>query len=116
MAKVHNTKSFILHLAVMVVVIIGTIDAEKCQSGRISAYSYPVEPFYPVTETVIFDPPFSDTPSVMYALNFIDVNYAENFRVNSSLLYVDKYQAQLQMSTWHDTKLYGIGLSWMACP
>lgn len=86
------------------------------QSGNIRAFDYPQAPKYPVRETIQFDPPFDETPAMMYALNFIDVNYAENFRVNSSLMYVDRYRAQLQMSTWHDTKLYGIGLSWMACP
>ena len=86
------------------------------QSGSIRAFDYPQAPKYPVRETIQFDPPFDETPAMMYALNFIDVNYAENFRVNSSLIYVDRYRAQLQMSTWHDTKLYGIGLSWMACP
>lgn len=86
------------------------------QSGSIGAYNYPQAPEYPVKEIIIFDPPFDEKPQMMYGLNFIDVNYAENFRVNSSLVYIDKFQAILQMSTWHDTKLYGVGLSWMACP
>lgn len=86
------------------------------QSGSIGAYNYPQAPEYPVKEIIIFDPPFDKKPQMMYGLNFIDVNYAENFRVNSSLVYIDKFQAILQMSTWHDTKLYGVGLSWMACP
>lgn len=86
------------------------------QSGSIGAYNYPQAPEYPVKEIIIFDPPFDEKPQMMYGLNFIDVNYAENFRVNSSLVHIDKFQAILQMSTWHDTKLYGVGLSWMACP
>ncbi|XP_078338893.1 uncharacterized protein LOC144627021 [Crassostrea virginica] len=115
MAKSQTMAKIVIQLSVLVLGI-GSVVNGKCQSGNIRAFDYPQAPKYPVRETIQFDPPFDETPAMMYALNFIDVNYAENFRVNSSLIYVDRYRAQLQMSTWHDTKLYGIGLSWMACP
>lgn len=115
MAKKQSMLNGVLHIAVILVAF-GSAAHAKCQSGSVGAYDYPQAPEYPVKEIVVFDPPFDEKPQMMYGLNFIDVNYAENFRVNSSLVYIDRYQAVLQMSTWHDTKLYGVGLSWMACP
>lgn len=115
MAKKQSMLNGVLHIAVILVAF-GSAAHAKCQSGSVGAYDYPQAPEYPVKEIVVFDPPFDEKPQMMYGLNFIDVNYAENFRVNSSLVYIDRYQAVLQMSTWHDTKLYGVGLSWMVCP
>ncbi|XP_062568284.1 uncharacterized protein LOC134230472 [Saccostrea cucullata] len=86
----------------------------KCESGEVDMYQYPESPF-PINKTITFKEPFSATPSVMYGITMIDINYAENKRARIKLLGSNETEFTVWMGTMHDTKLFGLGMRWMAC-
>ncbi|XP_061164937.1 uncharacterized protein LOC133173884 [Saccostrea echinata] len=86
----------------------------RCESGEVDMYQYPDSPF-PANKTIEFKKPFTATPSVMYGITMIDINYAENKRAKIELLGSNETAFTVWMGTMHDTKLYGLGMRWMAC-
>lgn len=52
----------------------------------------------------------------MYAIKMLDLNYAENTRAAVELKNLTNHEFTLEMKTIHDTQMYGLGVTWMACP
>lgn len=52
----------------------------------------------------------------MYAIKMLDLNYAENTRAAVELKNLTNQEFTLEMKTVHDTQMYGMGVTWMACP
>ncbi|XP_061164363.1 uncharacterized protein LOC133173400 [Saccostrea echinata] len=86
-----------------------------CQFGEIEYAGYPVSPF-PIRKTIVFDRPFAERPAFIYGIKMLDVNFAENTRAVVELDHLNNTQFTLILSTFHDTKMYGLGATWMACP
>ena len=84
------------------------------ESGEVNEYEYPKSPF-PVNKTIDFQQPFAAKPSIMYGITMLDMNYAENKRAKIKLLRSDPASFTVWLGTMHDTKLYGLGMRWMAC-
>ncbi|XP_062568285.1 uncharacterized protein LOC134230473 [Saccostrea cucullata] len=86
-----------------------------CQFGEMEYAGYPVSPF-PIRKTIVFDKPFAERPAFMYGIKMLDVNFAENTRAVVELEHLNRTQFTLILKTLHDTKMYGLGATWMACP
>ncbi|XP_048776161.1 uncharacterized protein LOC125680533 [Ostrea edulis] len=94
---------------------IGCATSAMCQSGELEFFSYPESPF-PQQRTIKFKRPFNDRPVVMYCMRMIDSHYNLNTRANIRLLWVRPERFSLRITAAHDSQLYGLGVSWMACP
>lgn len=84
------------------------------ESGEEDEQGFPVSPF-PINRTIQFQTPFVVKPSVIYGITMLDINYAENNRAKIQLLGVERSNFTVWMGTMYDTKLYGLGIRWMAC-
>lgn len=84
------------------------------ESGDEDEQGFPVSPF-PIIRTIQFKTPFVAKPSVMYGITMLDINYAENNRAKIQLMGVEKSNFTVWMGTMYDTKMYGLGMRWMAC-
>ena len=62
-----------------------------------------------------FDPEFTSDPVMTYGIVSFDINFQENPRIVVDLLMLNRSMARIRMDKVHDTKLYGVGISWMAC-
>lgn len=85
------------------------------QYGEVEYKGYPFSPF-PISKTVVFNSPFEQEPAFMYGIRMLDINYAENTRASVELLKLTRTEFTLSLKTMHDTKMYGLGVTWMACP
>lgn len=85
------------------------------QFGELLYKGYPFTPF-PLKRTIVFEIPFEEEPAFMYAIKMLDLNYAENTRAAVELKNLTNHEFTLEMKTIHDTQMYGLGVTWMACP
>jgi outer membrane protein OmpA-like peptidoglycan-associated protein len=63
---------------------------------------------------VNFPKPFDVKPEVMVTVNFIDADKGANNRFEVKTISVSRDGFTIQVKTWSDTKIYGIGGDWMA--
>ena len=70
----------------------------------------------PIRRTIVFETPFEEKPAFTYALKMMDLNYAENRRASVNLEALDSTGFTMVLSAKDDTRMYGLGVTWMACP
>lgn len=85
------------------------------QFGELLYKGYPESPF-PIRRTIVFETPFEEKPAFTYALKMMDLNYAENRRASVNLEALDSTGFTMVLSAKDDTRMYGLGVTWMACP
>ncbi|XP_062568283.1 uncharacterized protein LOC134230471 [Saccostrea cucullata] len=99
----------------MVICYIGSATSTLCQAGEVNFMSYPKSPF-PQEKRIKFEQPFIERPVVMYAIKMIDAQYNTNTRIKVNLQWVRPERFSIFMTSAYDSKLFGLGVSWMACP
>ncbi|XP_061164343.1 uncharacterized protein LOC133173376 [Saccostrea echinata] len=104
-----------LRLIAVFICCIGYASTTLCQSGEVNFMSYPKSPF-PQEKRIKFERPFTERPVVMYAIKMIDSQYNTNTRIKVKLQWVRPERFSLFMTSAYDSKLFGLGVSWMACP
>lgn len=67
-----------------------------------------------VVKYVSFKTPFNGKPSVSAALAMVDGSNAANLRVNLTVQDVTNDGFNVRVSTWADTKLAAVSISWIA--
>lgn len=67
-----------------------------------------------VVISVPFLKPFETTPSVILSVNKLDAEAVTNVRYSVKALTVTRDGFTIQISTWAETKLYGISGYWLA--
>ena len=65
-------------------------------------------------QEVSFDKPFDVKPEVIVCVDLVDSEKTTNVRYEVRTLSVSRDGFLVQVRTWADTKLYGIGGQWMA--
>ncbi len=68
-----------------------------------------------VTIEVTFDKPFDKKPTVVVGVSMLDSDVKANVHYNLEATAVSRDGFTLKISTWGDSKLFGIGGSWVAC-
>ena len=63
---------------------------------------------------VPFPKPFQTTPKVVLSINMIDADGAFNMRYDVQAIAVSRDNITIKIATWADSKIYGIGGSWIA--
>ena len=58
---------------------------------------------------------FDEDPKVMVGFKCLDLDNLSNYRVNSSIVAITKEGFMLKCFTWHDSKMYKVKMSWVAC-
>nr|XP_022328457.1 uncharacterized protein LOC111127537 [Crassostrea virginica] len=114
MKKSQAHKSLFLAAFILTLNFLPRPTTARCEAGEVNEYEYPKSPF-PVNRTIDFQQPFAAKPSIMYGITMLDMNYAENKRAKIKLLRSDPASFTVWLGTMHDTKLYGLGMRWMAC-
>lgn len=67
-----------------------------------------------VTITVNFLDPFENKPNVTLGVTLLDATSDKNVRYKVEALSVSRDAMTIKISTWADTKIYGISGYWMA--
>jgi hypothetical protein len=67
-----------------------------------------------VTITVNFLDPFENKPDVTLGVTLLDASSDKNVRYKVEALSVSRDAMTIKISTWADTKIYGISGYWMA--
>jgi hypothetical protein len=67
-----------------------------------------------VTIVVTFDKPFVNKPTVVLSVTKLDADTKSNVRYNIQATAVTKEGFVLQISTWSESKIYGINGIWVA--
>jgi hypothetical protein len=65
-------------------------------------------------QEVAFDKPFNVKPEVIVCVDLVDSEKTTNVRYEVRTLSVSRDGFLVQVRTWADTKLYGVGGQWMA--
>ncbi len=93
----------------------------QMQSGKFSASSS--TPGYTLdknsgdrstTIEVTFDKPFDKKPKIVISVTMIDTDVKTNVRYNVEATSISRDGFTLKISTWSETKIYGIGGNWIA--
>jgi len=63
---------------------------------------------------VAFPKPFTIKPDVFLFVNFLDADKGTNTRYEVKSMSISRDGFICQVKTWADTKIHGIGVSWMA--
>lgn len=69
-----------------------------------------------VTISIEFTKPFEKKPTIIFSVNRLDAEKTTNLRYNIEATTVTRDGFTLKISTWSDTKIYGIGGFWLALP
>ncbi|KAK3091534.1 hypothetical protein FSP39_020583 [Pinctada imbricata] len=83
-------------------------------ADEVRLYSFP-DNIFPYTHSVEFSTAFSSVPVISYGIIYFDMNYNENPRVNVQKESSNTTHVVFQLSTWSDTQMYALGISWIAC-
>ena len=67
-----------------------------------------------VTISVNFLDPFENKPDVILGLTILDATSEKNVRYKVEALSVSRDAMTIKISTWADTKIFGIGGFWLA--
>ncbi|XP_028395027.1 uncharacterized protein LOC114519150 [Dendronephthya gigantea] len=62
-----------------------------------------------------FPQPFSKKPSVSVSFSTLDVDKNYNIRVSCYAKDITTTSFNVRFSTWSTTRIYGVGISWIAC-
>lgn len=63
---------------------------------------------------VNFDKPFDKKPKVVLSITMIDVDTKTNVRYNVEAISISRDNFTIKITTWSETKIYGIAGSWIA--
>lgn len=63
---------------------------------------------------VKFEVPFPAPPTVMLALSGVDAYEATNLRLNIEVFDVEDEEFTVRISTWDDTIIFGVWVTWIA--
>lgn len=66
------------------------------------------------TQDIPFSPPFATKPRVLLALAGLDADAQFNTRVTLKVEDVEPEEFNVVVSTWDDTLIYGVRVSWLA--
>lgn len=66
------------------------------------------------TSEITFDKPFDKKPNVILSIAMIDADTKSNVRYNVEATSISRDGFTLKISTWSDTKIFGISGSWLA--
>lgn len=61
-----------------------------------------------------FPTPFAKAPIVMVSINRLDSGASANLRINATTDTVNTNGFELLVTTWWDTQIYSVGVSWIA--
>ena len=93
----------------------------KAITGQASAGSWPTGDWWDgsgpreTTKHVEFPSgTFASKPAVIAAISTLDASNAANVRISATVTNVSKDHFDLQISTWADTKIAGVTVSWIA--
>jgi hypothetical protein len=67
-----------------------------------------------VTISVNFLKPFENKPDVILGLSILDATSEKNVRYKVEALSVSRDAMTIKISTWADTKIFGVGGFWLA--
>jgi hypothetical protein len=110
-----------LVLALFLVLCAMSSIAQEVQSGTFSATS--ATPGYTLhkdsgdrtlTIEVTFDKPFQVKPDIVISVSLLDVASNSNIRYNVAAKAVSRDGFAISIMTWADSKILGIGGSWLA--
>ena len=93
----------------------------KALTGKVNAGSYPSGDWWtgsgPREVTKHIDFPagaFTQSPAVIAAISNLDAGNAANLRIDAQVTSVSKTHCDIRISTWADTKIASVVVSWMA--
>lgn len=86
------------------------------QSGVNGLHSINPSPKWPFEKYIRFNPPFTATPSFVYGLSVLDFAHTRNVRAVATIKSLTRTWVVLHLNKWADTFMYGLKISWMACP
>jgi hypothetical protein len=66
------------------------------------------------TLEVTFEKPFDKKPKVVLAADFLDTDTKTNLRYKIEAISISRDGFTIKVSTWADTKIFGIGGNWLA--
>lgn len=91
---------------------------EFCQTGEKGYDFYYERP--PLTsvfrDNADFTKTFRKPPKVVVALTAIDISNHQDVRVALTTSSIHTQKFDVKLSTWAESKVYGVALQWMACP
>lgn len=67
-----------------------------------------------ITLEVEFPKPFEKKPTVVIAVNHVDADKTTNLRYSVQATSISRDGFTLRISTWGDTKIFGLGGFWVA--
>lgn len=67
-----------------------------------------------MTVDVVFDVPFDEKPDIVLGVTHVDATTQTNIRYNVIPRAISRDGFTIKISTWSDSKIYGIGGYWMA--
>ncbi|XP_028402211.1 uncharacterized protein LOC114525188 [Dendronephthya gigantea] len=89
----------------------------QCQMGTVGQDCWPNSDLCRTQRFhVNFTQSFEEAPSVIVSLHNLDVDQNFNLRVNGIAVNITSSGFDLWHRAWADTKIYGLGYSWIACP
>lgn len=110
-----NTKKIMANRKIMVDNQFSSLKKQsKCQSG-VDGQTYP-SPTWPYIKHIRFNPPFSATPSFVYGFSHIDISHLTIIRAKADIVNLTRTGVSIYLRGWVDTVVYGLRISWMACP
>jgi hypothetical protein len=63
---------------------------------------------------VPFETPFSSAPKVALALTGVDADQTTNLRLNIEAFDIEAHEFSVRISTWDDTLVYAVWVTWIA--
>ncbi len=63
---------------------------------------------------VDFEVPFQTAPVVQVSLTGFDLDQRDSARLNVESIAIDMYGFDIVVSTWNETRVYGVDVSWIA--
>jgi hypothetical protein len=63
---------------------------------------------------ITFPKPFATTPTVIVSLNRVDSDNGQHLRITAGTDTVNVKGFELLATTWYDTRIYSVGISWIA--
>lgn len=95
-----------------------TVESERIEIGEWDTtkdYEWPTMwPTLALEKVVSFEKPFAQPPRVMVAFGHIDVNNWSYIRMFCHAKDVTNHGMTLEAGGWHDTRVYGMTVRWMA--
>jgi hypothetical protein len=73
-------------------------------------------PTWPYIKKIRFNPPFSATPSFVYGFVTLDLSNNKGIRAHAQIKDLTRTGVSILLRKWSDTVMYGLNISWMACP